>query len=564
MGFFSAVKKWFGGGDADEETKSKKAGGSAEMPLAESGAAAHPACSAEQGAEGLLDAPAAAAAEEAQEDAGQAASPEPVAEAVLAQAAEPSSEQAVEPAVAKGRTEEPPCAMDEAQPAMQMAREQTTVREPEDAQQVSSAAPEASEDVPSTDTFGLDAQEVASLTLRLREAEPRLSAWLAIMLDGVEESGDALWQRLTFLLRALEAPPEEIQAFVEDFRQWAERMDYRYVADFRSELQYRLALALDMEDEEDERSRLFLKISQGLARTREQFSRGLDALFSSHGELNEAFWEELEELFIMADLGYDASLELVQRLRERARKAGVTRAENVRELLMAELAEIFQTTRRISAVNPPEVVLFIGVNGVGKTTTIAKLAHRARMQGKKVMIAAADTFRAAAIEQLQVWAERVGALFHSRPAGSDPASVAYEAMDRALAEKVDILFVDTAGRLQTKTNLMEELTKIRQVLGKKHAGAPHCTVLVIDATTGQNALSQAKLFKEAAGVDELILTKLDGTAKGGVAIAVAMQEHLPITFVGLGEKLEDLRPFSGEDYARALLGQSTPVGSRTA
>ena len=190
----------------------------------------------------------------------------------------------------------------------------------------------------------------------------------------------------------------------------------------------------------------------------------------------------------------------------------------------------------------------------GKTTTIAKLAHRARMQGKKVMIAAADTFRAAAIEQLQVWAERVGALFHARPAGSDPASVAYEAMDRALAEKVDILFVDTAGRLQTKVNLMEELTKIRQVLGKKHEGAPHRCILVIDATTGQNALSQAKLFKEAAGVDELILTKLDGTAKGGVAIAVAMQEKLPITYVGLGEKLEDLRPFNGADYARALLG----------
>ena len=199
----------------------------------------------------------------------------------------------------------------------------------------------------------------------------------------------------------------------------------------------------------------------------------------------------------------------------------------------------------------------IGVNGVGKTTTIAKLAHRDRMQGKKVMIAAADTFRAAAIEQLQVWAGRVGALFHARTAGSDPAAVAYEAMDRALQEGVDVLYVDTAGRLQTKVNLMEELSKIRQVLGKKHAGAPHRTILVIDATTGQNALSQTKLFKEAAGIDELIITKLDGTAKGGVAIAVAMQHHLPITYVGLGEKMEDLRPFSGEDYARALLGVST-------
>ena len=407
---------------------------------------------------------------------------------------------------------------------------------------------------PALETCGLDPALAQSMILRLREAEPRLSVWLGIVLEGVEEAGDELWKRLRFLLRSLDAPAAEVDAFVDDFRGWLERMEYVQLDEFRSELQYRLTLALDMEDEEDERSRLFLKISEGLSRTREQFSRRLDSLFSSHGELNESFWEELEELFIMADLGYEPSLELVERLRERARKENVTRVEDVRGLLMAEVAEIFRLPRRISAVNPPEVVLFIGVNGVGKTTTIAKLAHRARMQGKKVMIAAADTFRAAAIEQLQVWAERVGALFHARPAGSDPASVAYEAMDRALAEKVDILFVDTAGRLQTKVNLMEELTKIRQVLGKKHEGAPHRCILVIDATTGQNALSQAKLFKEAAGVDELILTKLDGTAKGGVAIAVAMQEKLPITYVGLGEKLEDLRPFNGADYARALLG----------
>ena len=396
-----------------------------------------------------------------------------------------------------------------------------------------------------------------ALTLRLREAEPRLSVWLGIVLEGVDETGDLLWQRLFFLLRALDAPETEAQNFVRDFQEWLTRMDYRQVEEFRSELQYRLALALDMEDEEDERNRLFLKISQGLSRTREQFAKGLDALFAGHGELNDAFWEELEELFIMADLGYEPSIELVERLKERARKEKVTESAKVRELLMAEVEEIFRAPRRIAAVNKPEVVLMIGVNGVGKTTTIAKLAHRDRMQGKKVMIAAADTFRAAAIEQLQVWAGRVGALFHARTAGSDPAAVAYEAMDRALQEGVDVLYVDTAGRLQTKVNLMEELTKIRQVLGKKHAGAPHRTILVIDATTGQNALSQTKLFKEAAGIDELILTKLDGTAKGGVAIAVAMQHHLPITYVGLGEKMEDLRPFSGEDYARALLGAKT-------
>lgn len=392
------------------------------------------------------------------------------------------------------------------------------------------------------------------LALRLREAEPRLSVWLGIVLEGVEQVSDVLWQRLLFLLRALDAPEDEAQNFVREFQDWTERMDYRQVDEFRSELQYRLALALDLEDEEDERNRLFLKISQGLTRTREQFARGLDALFSSHGQLDAAFWEELEELFLMADLGYEPSLELVERLRERARREKIDEPARVRDLLMAEMEEIFRAPRRIVAVNPPEVVLFVGVNGVGKTTTIAKLAHRDRMQGKKVMIAAADTFRAAAIEQLQVWAERVGALFHARAAGSDPAAVAYEAMEKAVAQGVDVLYVDTAGRLQTKTNLMEELGKIRQVLGKKHPGAPHRSILVIDATTGQNALSQTRLFREAAGIDELILTKLDGTAKGGVAIAVALQHHLPISYVGLGEKLDDLRPFSGADYARALLG----------
>ncbi len=400
-----------------------------------------------------------------------------------------------------------------------------------------------------------DGDADAALILRLREAEPRLSAWLGVVLDGVENAGDELWRRLALLLRALETPPAEAEAFVAGFQDWLARMEYRQVEEFRSELQYRLALALDLEDEEDERNRLFLKFSQGLTRTREQFARRLDGLFAGHGELNDAFWEELEELFITADLGVESSLEMTARLRERARRGNVTRPEEVRALLFAELEELFRQPRRIAALNAPEVVLMVGVNGVGKTTTIGKLAHRARMQGKKVLIAAADTFRAAAVEQLEAWARRAGAEFHAGAPGADPASVAWQAMDRAVREGVDILFVDTAGRLQTKVNLMEELGKIRQVLGKKHPGAPHRCVLVLDATTGQNALSQAHLFKEAAGADELILTKLDGTAKGGVAIAVALREGLPITYVGLGEKMEDLRPFDGDAFARALLGE---------
>ena len=186
---------------------------------------------------------------------------------------------------------------------------------------------------------------------------------------------------------------------------------------------------------------------------------------------------------------------------------------------------------------------------------ISKLAYRAKMQGRKVLIAAADTFRAAAVEQLQVWAERVGTGFHAKGSGADPAAVAYEAVDKAIEGGYDLLFVDTAGRLHTKHNLMEELGKIRSVIERKHPGAPHRTILVIDATTGQNALQQTKMFKETSGVDEVIITKLDGTAKGGVALAVASQFNLPITYVGLGEKMEDMRPFDPHDFARALLGK---------
>ena len=398
----------------------------------------------------------------------------------------------------------------------------------------------------------------ATLLLALREAEPRLSVWLSIVLEDLgpdARTGDELWERVRFLLTALGAPENEADAFVSDFAAWAERMEYEEVADFRSELQYRLALALDLEDEEDERSRIFLKLHQGLERTREQLGKGLSTLFASHGDLSADFWDELEELFIMADMGGEAAAELCKRLKSRARAASATTPEELRPLLAAELEEIFRIPRGVVAVNPPEVVLIIGVNGVGKTTTIAKLAYRARMQGKKVLLAAADTFRAAAVEQLGIWAERTGSGFHSKGQNADPAAVAWEAMDIAIRDQYDILFIDTAGRLHTKSNLMDELHKIREVIARKHPGAPHRSILIVDATTGQNALQQTKIFKEAAGIDELILTKLDGTAKGGVAVAVSMQYGIPITYVGLGEKMEDLRPFNGDDFAKALLEQ---------
>ena len=412
-------------------------------------------------------------------------------------------------------------------------------------------APEATAGDMAAPTPGEDWQ--AGLTLALRQAEPRLSQWLNIIVAGVDRKGQDLWDRLAFLFKALGAPDAEANDFIAKFEAWLDDMGYDAVADFKSELQYRLALALDLEDEEDERDRLFLKLSEGISKTREQITKRIDGLLSAHSSLDDDFWEEFEEILIMADVGMEAANQLMDNLKARARKAGTDNPEDFKDILREELEDIFKVPKRIEAVNPPEVLMMIGVNGVGKTTTIAKLAYRAQMQGRKVLIAAGDTFRAAAIDQLRVWADRLGTGFFAKSEGSDPAAVAYEAMDMAVSEGYDLLLLDTAGRLHTKANLMEELTKIKRVVGKKHEGAPHRNILVIDATTGQNALSQTKLFNEAVGVDEIILTKLDGTAKGGVVVAVTLQNKLPITFVGLGEKMEDLRPFDGKDFAKALL-----------
>ncbi len=398
-------------------------------------------------------------------------------------------------------------------------------------------------------------EEDSAMALALREAEPRLSAWLAIVLDGVEKADGLFWKRLSFLLRALQTPEEESGRFLDDFRAWLKAMDYEWLEDFRSELQYRLALALDMEDEDDERDRLFAKLHDGLARTRARLGQGLAQLFSGHSALDQDFWDEMEELFIMADMGAEPSADLISRLRERCRAEGISDPAALMPVLEQEVEGIFKTPRRIACLDRPEVILMVGVNGVGKTTTIAKLAYREQMQGKKVLIAAADTFRAAAVEQLEVWAKRLGAGFHAKGTGADPAAVAYEAMDMAIRDGYDVLFIDTAGRLHTKSNLMEELHKIRAVIGKKMPAAPHRTILVIDATTGQNALQQTKMFRESSGVNEVILTKLDGTAKGGVALAVASRFDVPITYIGLGEKMEDLRPFDPHAFARALLGK---------
>ena len=392
-----------------------------------------------------------------------------------------------------------------------------------------------------------------SLAAALSTGRAKVSEWLGILLTGIASPGPELWARLRFLFAALDVPGTEAETFIAEFAAWAKAMNLHKPEDLRSELRYRLILALDLEQEQEERTSILKKITQGLAKTRERFTTGLGALFGRTGGLDAAFWDELEEIFIMADMGSEATQKLIGNLKARARSMGVTEAARFREVLGSELEGIFPLPKKPRVAAAPEVVMMVGVNGVGKTTTIAKLAYRARLQGRKVLIAAGDTFRAAAIGQLEIWAGRVGAGIFSKPEGSDPAAVAFEAVDLAQREGFDLVLLDTAGRLHTQVNLMEELRKIKRVLDKKHPGAPHRTVLVIDATTGQNALSQTKLFHEAVGVDEIVLTKLDGTAKGGVMVSVAITHKLPISFIGLGERMEDLRPFVGEDFAKALL-----------
>ena len=391
------------------------------------------------------------------------------------------------------------------------------------------------------------------LSYALQEAEPRLSVWLDHILKDVEYANQELWNRLDFLFQNLEVPENEARDFIQRFKQWLEDMDYERVSEFRSELQYRLALALDLEDEEDEQNRLFLKLSHGLNKTKEQLSKRIDNLLNTTSSFDQDFWEQLEEILVMADVGMQTTTKLIDRLSQKVRQNKITDSEEFKIEFQKELADLFPAPPKKIKPAPPEVFLMVGVNGVGKTTTIAKLAHRSQMQGKKVLVAAGDTFRAAAIEQMEIWAQRAGAGFYKKPPESDPAAVAYEALQKAQKEGYDQLIVDTAGRLHTKVNLMDELKKIKKVMNKNHPGAPHKNLLVVDATTGQNAISQTQLFHQGIGVDEIILTKLDGTAKGGVALSISIEQGIPISFIGLGEKMEDLRPFDGEKFAQALL-----------
>ena len=304
---------------------------------------------------------------------------------------------------------------------------------------------------------------------------------------------------------------------------------------------------------EGDRQGFFKRLRANLSKSREALGGELRATFT--GPLDDETWERLEETLIYADVGARTTAKVVERLEREAEEGGLEGGQDLSRRLQETLAELARTgDDHIVVSHEPSVILIVGVNGTGKTTTIGKVAwHLQKEAGLSVVMAAADTYRAAAQEQLAKWAERAGCDIISATPGSDPGAVVYDAIEAARSRGHDVVIADTAGRLHTQVPLMEELSKVRRVIEKQMPGAPHETLLTIDATTGQNGLRQAKLFGEAADVDGIVLTKLDGTAKGGIALAIAEELGLPVKLIGIGESLEDLRPFDADDYARALL-----------
>ena len=296
----------------------------------------------------------------------------------------------------------------------------------------------------------------------------------------------------------------------------------------------------------------FGRLAEGLKKTRESMARKVDAIVNSFTKIDEELFEELEETLIMSDVGVATSAEICRRLRAAVKQRGVTDAAEVRELIKEIIADMLAGGEALSISTKPSIVLVIGVNGVGKTTTIGKLAASLKAQGKQVLLGAADTFRAAAIDQLQVWADRVEMVRQSE--GADPAAVVFDAITAGRARGVDVIICDTAGRLHNKKNLMDELSKISRVIQREAPGCDVEVLLVLDATTGQNALNQARQFKEAAGITGIILTKLDGTARGGVVIGIRQELEVPIKYIGVGEQVDDLRPFNAADFVDALFG----------
>lgn len=308
--------------------------------------------------------------------------------------------------------------------------------------------------------------------------------------------------------------------------------------------------------EEEKTNEEVKKYDEGLEKTRTEFVSKLNMLGIKYTKVNEEYFEELENVLIMADIGVKTVMDFIDRLRKRVKGENITDTKYLNEVIVDELFIIYVNNESITdkinmASEGPTVILMVGVNGVGKTTTIAKLAHKYKSEGKRVMMIAGDTFRAGAVEQLKIWADRTNSLFYGRE-NTDPAGVIFDGLVKAKEENVDIVLIDTAGRLHNKVNLMKELEKINKVIGNQIPNSPHETLLVIDATTGQNGIMQAASFKEITNITGIVLTKLDGTAKGGIVLAIKEAVNIPVKFVGLGEKMTDLIPFDIENYIYGL------------
>ena len=298
----------------------------------------------------------------------------------------------------------------------------------------------------------------------------------------------------------------------------------------------------------------FEKLKQGMNKTKNSFDEKISQVFKSFKKVDEDFLDELEEILIMSDIGMDTSVKIINNLRTRIKKEKIQDEEDVKKALREEMQKILDITDISLHLNTkPSVILVVGVNGVGKTTSIGKIANRLAKDGKKVVVAAADTFRAAAVEQLEIWANRAGADIVKREEGSDPASVVYDAIRITREKNADVLIVDTAGRLHNKKYLMDELNKIQKVINKEMADCDKEVLLVIDGTTGQNAISQVKAFKEEADITGLVLTKLDGTAKGGVVIGIVEENKIPVKFIGVGEQIDDMEIFNSDDLVKAII-----------
>ncbi len=297
---------------------------------------------------------------------------------------------------------------------------------------------------------------------------------------------------------------------------------------------------------------LFTKIAEGLKKTRDSFLGGLQKIFNSFTKIDEELFEELEEQMIMSDIGVETSVEICDRVRRKVKERGITDPNDIMELIYEVISEIMGDDTGLDLTKSPAVIMVIGVNGAGKTTTIGKMCHQFRQEGKKVLVAAADTFRAPAIDQLQVWTERAGVDIVKHAEGSDPGAVVYDSLEAAKARNCDVVIIDTAGRLHNKKNLMEELKKINRIIDSKAGESSREILLVLDATTGQNAVSQAKLFSETAPITGIVLTKLDGTAKGGIVISIKNELGIPVKLIGVGEKIDDLQPFDSRMFVDAL------------